>query len=172
MSSYILMLLGASLAACMVELLVPKGDGGRIAEHVRMVAGLFLLVTLLEPLGKGLAILQAAAEGGIGEVLEEYIPQASPDEEAYEDVFHTSLRELGRRETESWVVETLEAVFGIPETGCAVEAVCAPPAEDDGPTLREVRIGLKGAYALENPHPIEAYFAERLGCPCYVTVVR
>ena len=43
MSNYILTLLAASLAACMIELLAPKGDGGRTASYVRMIAGLFLL---------------------------------------------------------------------------------------------------------------------------------
>ena len=50
MSAYILPLLAASLAAALVELLAPKGDGGRIAAHVRMIAGLYLLVALLNPL--------------------------------------------------------------------------------------------------------------------------
>ena len=175
MSAYVLSLLGASLAACMVELLVPKGDGGRIAGHVRMVAGLFLLVALLEPIGAGLTLLRRAAEGELTGWIEEQIPSSAVDgdSERFEDVFRESLNGVGRREVEAWVVESLETAFGIPAAGCAVEAVCdLTDGAGENSALRELRIGLRGAYALEDPHPIEAYFAERLGCPCYVTVVR
>ena len=181
MSAYVLTLLGASLAACMVELLVPKLDGGRMVGHVRMVAGLFLLVILLEPLADGLAFLKAAADGGLANALANTLEgviqlqpeQPSASEGDYEEVFLSSLNQLGRQETEAYVTETLGKTFSIPPSACAVEAVFdfhreSPEAEA---FLREIRIGLKGIYGLEDPHPIEAYFAERLGCPCFVTVV-
>lgn len=167
MSAYILPLLAASLAAALVELLAPKGDGGRIAAHVRMIAGLYLLVALLNPLREGLDLLRSAAEGDLTARLEGSVTAYTPED--YEAFFRASLSALGKDETQAQVTSALESVFGIPSDACAVEAVC----ESDGETLilREVRIGLKGKYALKNPHPIEKYFADALGCPCYVTVI-
>ena len=172
MTAYILTLLSASVAVCLVELLLPKGDGGRIASHVRLVSGLLLLVSMLNPLREGLLFLRSAASGDLGDVIADRLPNL-PYEENYDDAFQATLTEVGRRETEAWVVETLGIVFAIPSEGCAVEAVCdaGEDTEESILTLREVRIGLRGAYALENPHPIEDYFTERLGCPCFVTVL-
>ena len=167
MSTYILSLLAASLTAAMVELLSPKGEGGRIASHVRMIAGLFLLAALLPPLREGLRILQDAAEGDLSYRLEHILPADPPED--YESAFGDSLAAIGRAETEAWVAETLKSAFAIPPTACAVEAVCS--ASGTAIALREVRIGLRGKYVLEDPHPIEAYFEQRLGCPCYVTVI-
>lgn len=170
MTSYVLTLLAASLAAAMVELIAPKGEGGRLANHVRMIAGLFLLVTLLNPLREGLAILQAAAEGDLPRRLEAKINAATPED--HEATFVASLAAMGQAETESWVTETLQTRFSIPPTDCAVEVLCDAlcDAETQTLTLRELRIGLKGGSALQNPHPIEAYFSEALNCPCYVVV--
>ncbi len=164
--SYIFSLLSASLAAAVVELIAPKGEGGRLASHVRMVAGLFLLVALLTPLREGLDILKAAAEGNLADRIESEIQNASPED--YQAAFIASLANLGKTETESWVTETLQSRFSIPPTDCAVEALC--DTEDGAIILRELRIGLKGSSVLKNPHPIEAYFAEALQCPCYVVV--
>ena len=167
MTSYILTLLSASLAAGVIELLAPKGDGGRIASYVRMVSGLFLLIALLAPLKAGLEILQSVAAGDLAGFIEEHIP--TPEPEDYQNVFSSTLTSIGRQETEAWVTDSLETVFGIPPQNCAVEAVM----ESDGETmtLREIRIGLSGKHALENPHPLEAYYSERFQCPCYVTIV-
>ena len=172
MSAYILTLLSASLAVCVIELLLPKGDGERVASHVRLVSGLFLLVALLNPLREGLTLLRSAASGELGEVIAERLPTSSPEED-YAASFNATLSEVGRREVEAWVKETLSAVFAIPSEGCAVEAVCQVEETEEGValSLAELRIGLKGKYILEDPHPIETYVSERLGCPCFVTVL-
>ena len=166
MNAYILTILAASLAAAIIELLSPKGEGGRIASHVRTVAGLFLLVALLGPLREGILFLRSAAEGNLTDRLASMTPDVSP--EAYEEAFRDTLVGIGKEETEAWVLSALHTVFGIPSTGCIGAAVC----ETEGNTLdlREVRISLCGEYVLENPHPIETYIVSQLQCPCYVTV--
>ncbi|MBQ9151727.1 MAG: hypothetical protein IJX72_05705 [Clostridia bacterium] len=166
MNAYILTILAASLAAAIIELLAPKGDGGRIAAHVRMIAGLFLLVALLNPLKEGILLLQSAVEGDLTDRLSEAIPNHTPTD--YEAAFGDTLTAVGKKEVEAWVASTLENVFGIPSSGYTVEAVCE--SVETTVTLREVRISLHGKYILENPHPIEAYVTEQLKCSCYVTV--
>lgn len=172
MSAYVLTLLAASAAVCVIEMLLPKGDGGRVAAHVRLVSGLFLLVALLNPLREGLEILSSLASGELGEAVGDALAPPLPDG-GYEDAFGSTLTQVGRREVEAWAVETLGTVFAVPAEGCAVEAVCETYGEGGSPTLSlcELRIGLKGKYALRDPHPMEDYFEERLGCPCYVTVL-
>ena len=166
MNSYILTLLSASLAAAVVELLSPKGEGGKLTSHIRMVAGLFLLVALLDPLRTGLALLRDATEGDLTSRLESMLPHGDPD--GYEAAFGDTLTAISRTEVEAYAISALEADFGIPPEACTVSAICSYGGETL--TLTELRISLHGSHALTNPHPIEAYFAERLECPCYVTV--
>ena len=166
MKAYILTILSASLVAAVIELLTPKGEGGRIAAHVRLIAGLFLLVALLNPLREGILYLKSAAEGNLTDRLAEVLPESSAED--YEEVFLGVLTDAGALETEAWVLSALETVFHIPPTACTVEAICE--AEGNALALREVRIALSGEYMWEDPHPIEAYISAQLQCPCYVTV--
>ena len=93
MTAYVLTLLAASLAAAVVELIAPKGEGGRLANHVRMIAGLFLLVTLMNPLREGLAILKAAVEGDLPRRMESKLEAATPED--HEAAFEASLAAMG-----------------------------------------------------------------------------
>ena len=166
MNSYILTLLSASLAAAVVTLLSPKGEGGKIASHIRMVAGLFLLVALLNPLRAGLDLLRDAVNGDLTAHLESMLPDGTPD--GYGAVFGDTLTSISRAEVEAYAISALETDFGIPPENCTVSAVCT--YEEEILTLSELRISLHGSHALNDPHPIEAYFTEQLSCPCYVTV--
>ena len=166
MKTYILSLLTASLAAAVVELLAPKGEGGRMASHIRMIAGLFLLVALLTPMREGIAFLRDATDGDLSARVEDLIPSGA--ETDYEAVFGDNLAAIGADEVKSWVTQSMETRFGIPADECTIWATCS--YEDETLTVTEVRISLSPAYLLQDPHPIEAYVTEQLGCPCFVTV--
>lgn len=166
MKTYVLTLLAASVSAAVIQLLAPKGEGGKLGEHVRMIAGLFLLVSLLTPLGEGLALLRSAAEGELAEHLTVEIPEGAPGD--YGDVFSDTLTFVGQEEVKAWVVSELETRFAIPPSGCRVSVACA--VEEEVLTVSEVRIALSGRYVTNDPHPIESHFSEALECLCYVTV--
>ena len=137
-----------------------------MASHVRMVAGLYLLVALLNPLKEGISLLRSLADGDMVSRVESLIP--TDVETNYSGVFGDSLAAIGADEVSSWVTETMESRFGIPPEGCTVWASC--DYGEDTLTVTEVRISLKGSYALRDPHPIESYVSSQLNCPCYVTV--
>ena len=166
MKHYVLTLLAASLVAAAVELITPKGEGGRLVAHVRMVAGLFLLVALLVPLREGITLLRDAADGDVASRVEGLIPEAYQAD--YEAVFGESLAAMGEGEVKAWVLETLESHFGIPPSGCAVSVDCT--YEADTLAVSEVKITLMGAYGLQDPHPIEDRIFTQLHCACFVTV--
>jgi hypothetical protein len=162
---YILSLLTASLAAAIAELLAPKGEGGRITAHIRMIAGLFLLVALLNPLAEGIRLLRDIALGDPASRVEELIPPGSGTD--YSAVFGDSLTAVSSREVEAWITVQLESRFDIPPSDCRVWVFCS--YEEEILTVTEARISLLGGYALRDPHPIETYFANQLNCPCFVT---
>ncbi len=162
MTSYILSLTVASLAAVLVELLAPKGENGRLGAGVRMVAGLFLLVALLTPLRAGVDFLSDLAEGD-GVDLPAY---DAPD---YESTLQASVLSLGHAELTAWVKQTLATEFSISAESAEVVVIFAE-ADTLTPPPAVVYIVLSGTAMLEDPHPIEAYFEERLSCPCHVSV--
>ena len=165
MNAYILSFLAASLAAAVVTLLSPKGEGGRVASHISMIAGLFLLTTLLAPLRTGIDLLRSAADGGLTDRMESLLPEGDTD---YGSVLGDTLTALSRDEIKAWVQTVLEARFSVPPADCTVSVACA--YAEELLTVTEVRISLHGTSILRDPHPIETYFSEQLKCPCYVTV--
>ncbi len=168
MKTYFLTLTVAALGAALVERLSPAGEGGRLAGYTRMIAGLYLLVVLLSPLREGFEALSdlVGGENDLVGVLEEAVSHPADD---YGDVFAEQLLGLGARETEAYVRDTLSAQFDIENDLACVEAVFQGEASGEISPV-EVRIALTGKAALRDPVPIEAYFAEALGCPCYVSV--
>ena len=115
---YLLSLLTASLATAIAELLAPKGEGGRITAHIRMIAGLFLLVALLNPLREGVRLLRDIALGDPASRVEELIPPGSGTD--YSAVFGDSLTAVSSREVEAWITVQLESRFDIPPSDCRV----------------------------------------------------
>ena len=166
MRAYVLSILAAALLAAIVERLTPKGEGDRIASHIRMVAGLFLLVTLLTPLTEGLRLLRDGLEGDLAARVESWLPE--PSQEGYEAVFGDTLTGISQDQLRDYFFTTMENQFSIPPTGCRVSVDCT--YSEGRVTVSEVRICLLDQYALQDPHAIEDYFSEQLGCPCFVTV--
>jgi hypothetical protein len=165
MNTYILTFLAASLAAAVVTLLSPKGEGGSVASHVSMIAGLFLLTTLLTPLRAGIDLLRSAADGGLTERMEAFLPEGDTD---YDSVLGDTLTALSRDEIKAWVLTAMGARFSVPQSDCTVSVSCT--YAEELLTVTEVRIALHGKSILRDPHPMEAYFSEQLKCPCFVTV--
>ena len=166
MKVYILTLLAASVASAVIRLLAPKGTGGHLGEHIRMITGLFLLVALLTPLREGMELLRTAASGELAEHLTVAVPEEALGD--YGEVFGDALTFVGREEVKAWVESELDTHFGIPRSECRISVTCA--VAEENLTVSEVRISLSGSYITQDPHPIESYVTEKLGCPCYVTV--
>ena len=166
MKAYILSVIAAAVLAAVAERICPRGEGERLSAHIRMVAGLFVLVTMLVPVREGVKLLLDAAEGDMASRVEALIPSGTPAD--YGEVFGESLTGLSQGELTAFVTAAMENEFGVPPTGCAVQVACG--YGEGMVTVQEARISLLGQYALTDPHPIEAYFGELLGCPCYVTV--
>lgn len=166
MSTYVYTLLAAAVAAALIELISPKGEGGKLSSAVRMIAGLYLLVALLHPLREGIRLLSDLTDGTLSDRMEAILPEAElPD---YQAVLGETLTHVSKQEVEAWTRSLLESAYAIPPEGCTVSAVCIYEAEIL--TVTEVRIALLGKYALKDPHPIETAVTQALGCPCYVTV--
>ena len=160
-------LIATAVAATLVELIAPQGEGGRRGGQVRLIAGLCILIALIQPLREGITLLRAVAEGNLSEMIPD---MELPSEEEYGSVWADTLEGLGEQEVASWVEGVLGREFGINPDNRRVQVIC----ENTDSTLcvREVRIALWGAAIWKDPHAIEAYVSERLFCPCTVSVGR
>lgn len=166
MTTYVYTLLVSALSFALVELVSPKGEGGKLAASIRMLAGLCMLVVLLAPIKEGVRLLSSFQDGTLSDRVEALIPEGElPD---YGEAFGSTLTDVTEQEVEAWTLSLLSSSYGIPSEGCAVSVMCT--YENEVVTITEVRIALTGRYALTDPHPIESAVTQTLGCPCYVTV--
>ena len=122
-----------------------------MANAKKVLAGLFLLAVLLQPIREGIALLRDAATGQLADRLEAVIPDVTPED--YESALGDTLTSVGREEVEAWVGNLLETRFSVPPSGCTVFAAC--DCTDRTIRITEVRISLHGQYVLQDPHPIE-----------------
>lgn len=164
MGRYVYGLILVGVSAAVVELLAVGGDASRMKGHLRLVAGLCILVACLQPMREGIAYLTSLAEGELPLTL----PHKDVEEENYQEMFDGYLGDTGSREVKVWVETTLTDVFGISEEHSTVEV--SMTVADGVPCPAEVYIALSGKAILKNPHRIEEYISSRLACPCYVSV--
>ncbi len=161
-----------SLGVGVLEFLLPGDRNGKSTAAFRAVAGLCVLLAVLVPIGRGLSLLRDMASGG-ADSLRERLEQSGilpPDGETVgADDFAGQLAAVGEAEAERWVYAALRDTFGIPACDAAVQAhVTVTP--DGSAQLAEVRISLSGSSALRNPHDIEKWFSDALGCPVTLSV--
>ena len=175
MSAVCIPLLLTAVGAAIIERLLPDKDGGATGA-ARFVAGLCLLIALLQPLLNGISLLRAlsASDGtSLAERLNSQWTQNAPSDQALGEenqaaLFADQLAAMGKEQVEAWVSASLNDRFGIPPADAKVTAACT--SDGSTVTLTDVWISLTGTAVFTNPHIIEDWFEERLNCPCRVSV--
>ena len=168
MGAYIYGIILVGVSCAVVELLSIGGES-KMKGHLRLVAGLCILVACIQPIKEGAAYIMDIANGE----MEIELPQGGTyEKEDYQAMFDGAIADMTGQEIEVWVQNTLRDVFGITEDQSAVEVVMTEEkSQDTGLTYpKDVYICLTGKAILKNPHQIEAYMAEKLFCACYVSV--
>ncbi len=179
----ILPVLLIALAAVILEYMLPGAQNSKNAGAFRMVSGLCILAALIVPLKEGISLLSGLASGD-STLIEKLEGNESnwtfPDPEEYQNMLNSQLVHTSEKEVETWVIQSLESQFGIIPDSCQVKAdvssnslVHQDTASNEQSvkfSLERVWITLHGQSVLRNPHTIESWFSERLGCPCTVEV--
>ncbi len=159
---YALMLVGVS--AAMVELLSLGGEGSRMRGHLKLVAGLCVLVACIRPMQEGVVYLKELVNRDTSMLL----PQEQPGGEAYRHIWDDYMGDMSCQEVRAWTQTTLHEVFSISAEESEVEVTIE--MREGVPYLSDVYISLWGKAILKNPHQIEMHISSALGCPCYVYV--
>ncbi len=164
MNEYIYAWITVALLAVLAELLLPGGKSGKMAGHMRFLAGLCILAALVPTVKEGIARLNDLADGDHAMTFPSV--EAGRDYDAY---FSDHLSDMTKEECEAWVYEALQKHFSLPRDKCF--AVVTVETDDKGiPLVASVEICLYGTAMLANPHSIESYISTQLSAPCIVSV--
>ena len=162
MKAYVYALILTAVVAAIAELLA---DGGGSSGAVRMVAGLCVLLALIQPIREGIVWLQSAAEGEI--VPEEWVSLPEGDPKA-EEVFGEQLLHVSQQAVEAEALSLLRDRFDVPSDGCRIRATVV--SEGHGVRVERMTVLLSGSAALKNPHTIKAFMENTFGGECAVAV--
>ena len=150
-----------AVTAAVAELLT---DGNGASGAVRMVAGLCVLLALIQPVKEGILWLRGAAEGEP----EEWVSLPEGDGEA-QAVFQEQLNAIGEQAVTEAVRAVMKERFGVSSDQCRVEAAVILEATGQEVRTERIDVTLSGTAVLKNPRTIKAYLEQTFGCECVVT---
>ena len=162
MKAYLLSLIIAALVAALVGILAPSGERGGLAAHQRLITSLFLICVLIAPAENVLNVIQSLTTGDLSMIgLEEV-----PDKKDYQEQMNDALSASSERYFTQMLTQTICEAFSIPthEINCSVSW-----NKSEGKPTR-VTVILSGTSIWKDPHAIEAFVTELLGCECIMAI--
>lgn len=158
MKTYFLSVAAAALIAAICSVLVPSGDGGGIAKHVKLLTSLLLVCVLIAPLGDLIEGLRGTVSGDVTFPWEE-----NGESDGTEDL-QNRLDEVSTAYFTELLTETLEREFAI-EKGdlrCAIQW----EGEDENMRPAKVTLLLSGRAIWKDSEAMESFVTDLLGCEC------
>ena len=157
MKTYLLSLLGASLAVALVSILAPD----KFSKHIKLIASLFLICVLIAPLPRAIGSIQSLIDGINGDT-------GNDSSSDYTDRMDDAINSASKTYFAQTLTQMLEQQFSIP----AGEIRCAVQWAEDEETLRpqKITVILSGSAIWKNPANIENFVSGLLGCECVTAI--
>lgn len=155
MKAYLISLLGAAFLAAMIGILTPDGANG-IGKYVRLLSVLMIVCVIALPLPRAIADLR--------ERLTDFSDLSSEEKNPFDARSQELLDHASRAYFASALTSHLAEQFSLrsDEITCAIRW-----KEIDGETQPEnVTLILSGSARWRDPHELERYVTDLLGCPC------
>ena len=156
MKAYLISLLGAAFLAAMIGILTPEGSNGGIGKYVRLLSVLTIVCVIALPLPRAIADLRGR--------LTDLTDPSSNEKNAFDARSETLLDHASRAYFASSLTAHLVERFSLrsDEITCAIRW-----KEVDGEALPEsITLILSGSARWHDPHELETYVTDLLGCPC------
>lgn len=161
MKEYLLSLLVASMLLTLVGILSPKGSGGGLSGHVRLVAALVWICLLVVPLFRL-----------IGEI--PYLPSNTilstqePESPDYQAQLDEALNEASKEYFCDMLTQSLEEKFSLAAgtVRCAVRWA----QTESGIKPEEVTVVLSGSAIWQSPALLEDFVSDLIGCGCIIVI--
>ena len=163
MKSYLLSLVSVSLVISLTSILSPDGRGNGLARHVRLIAALLLICTLISPMRSLLGGLRALANGELS------LPSFElPDRSEQEEELQATLDASSKSYFLQSLTQLLEREFDLD----AGTLRCRARWEETDGEARPVQITvlLSGNAIWKDPKPIEQYVRDLLNCECVTAI--
>ena len=160
MKAYLLSLLGAAFLAAAIGILTPEGTNGGIGKYVRLLSVLMIVCVIALPLPHAIADLR--------ERLTDLTDQSPNGKDSFDARSQALLDNASRAYFASSLTAHLAERFSLnsDEITCAIRW-----KEADGETLPEsITLILSGSARWHDPHELENYVADLLGCPCNTAI--
>ncbi len=158
MKAYLLSIMAASLAIAVVNMLTPSGQ----VKYVKLLTSLVLVCVLIAPL-KG--AVETVIAWGSGDLT---LPGVeADDEETLQKELENATTEASKSYVAQRLTEALQTEFSM-DAGTVRTHI----EWSAGDTVRPQRVTvlLSGASIWKNPHEIQAYVEELLGCECVTAI--
>lgn len=153
MKDYIISAVYAAIFAGIVLLLSPKGKGGGIESHVKLLVSLAFISVMIQP---AVSFFKTVT-----------LPDFKINVDttyAYEEKMYDDLLNLEKSELETRLKGLISKKFSIKEENIVVTVTVR--VENDAPKTEKVFVKLSGAGILRNTNEIEDYVSDLLSCPC------
>ncbi len=158
MKAYLLSIMTASLAIALVNILTP----GTQVKYVKLVTSLVLVCVLIVPLKSAVETVIAWGSGELE------IPGIETDNtDDIQQELENATTEASKAYVAQRLSEALQAEFSM-DTGTV--RVHIEWSTGDTVRPRRVRVLLSGSSIWKNPHEIQAYVEELLGCECVTAI--
>lgn len=163
MKSYLLTLLGAALAVTLVGLLSPKGEGGGMEKHLRLICALFLICVLISPLSGAIDQIREMFDG-----IHEIPGIGNTAQDGYREQMQQAADAASRQYFSDMLTQTLEQKFSI----AMGDVRCSVAWDTVNGTLQptQVTVLLSGRAIWMSPREIESFVSDLLGCICTVAI--
>ena len=153
MKTYLLSLLGASLAVALIGILAPAGA----SKHMKLISSLFLICILIAPLPRAI--------GSVWSMAEDFTTQGgqsgSPSD--YNGQMQEAVNSASKTYFAQTLTQLLEQQFSIPpgEVRCSIRWA-------EG--TEQITLILSGSAVWKNPADMEQFVTELLGCECVTAI--
>ena len=152
MKSYLISAVYVAIFAGIVLLLAPKGKGGSMERHIKLLASLAFISVMIQPAVSFFRSIE--------------IPDFNIETVyyAYEEELYETLITLEKSELEKGLKTLISQNFSINEGN--VDVTVTVILQDDSPKTEKVLVRLSGTAILCNTNDIEDYVSGLLNCQC------
>ena len=158
MQTYLLSLLGGSLAVALIGILAPNGG----SKHIKLISSLFLVCVLVAPLPKAIGSVRS----WIDDLNQDVGSDADPSD--YTAQMEEAVQSASKTYFAQSLTQMLEQRFSITpgEVRCSIQWA----EGDDGMQPLKITLILSGSAIWKNPADMEEFVTGLLGCECVTAI--
>ena len=159
MKEYILSIIAISIIGVIAEIISPKGEGGGISRHIKLIIALLIVLACLSPLTLLIDGLRELNISGSFEISEDW-------RQELESIFHEQFSFSEIEYIKENIEDRLYREFGIKKEDCSISIRVSA----DGNRLELIFLRLFGSAVWSDTNKIEDYLGSVFSCEIVVAI--